>query len=233
MKLFITLLITAMLAHPGMKYRSGLHEDVQAAFYEKAERAYQSILDYDANARVTKEEILRLFRRRAAYAPFRRAIAGFAETIDKYKRRTPKSYAEQCIYEGRILENAPDGVVFVCAYLYPFSPDQAERYDDIQKNGDYRALDALFSPLEEKVHACMGAYTVENGFLPYFAMQDDSAVIPCAEGVLYLTEEAVFRALSLSEEAPFAPPVRDARGVIVFEYVTGSGRPSEAFFQGS
>ncbi len=217
MKRIFLFLITALYAVSSLKYQSDLHKDVQAAFYEEAERAYTDIIAYDENAPVTREEIHRLYRRDAVFAPVRKAISFLFETAP----RTPREYAERCVYEGKILGNPPEGVVFVRAHLLPFTPDQARIYDEIQKSGDLQALDALFSPLEDRVYACVGAFSPENGFEPYFKMQAGDGVIPCARGVLFLAEEAALSALRLSDENPVSLPVRDARGVIVFEYVSG------------
>lgn len=217
MKTIVLLLITYACALSNHTYQSGLHEDVRAAFYEEAERAYRDILAYDENAPVTREEIYRLYKREYFIAPVLNAVSGFFET----KPGTPKDYAERCIYEGEILEDPPEGVVFVRAHLLAFTDAQAKAYDDIKKRGDEQALYALFSPLEALAFKYRGAYTIENGFEPYFKMHADDGMIPVAEGVLFLSEENVSFALGLSEGNPFSPPVKDARGVIVFEYVSG------------
>lgn len=217
MKLIFVFLITFACALSSPEYQSSLYEDVQAAFYEEAERAYRDIIAYDENAPVTRDEIYRLYRRDALFAPAKKAILNLFDTAPK----TAKEYAERCVYEGRILANPPEGVVFVRAHLLPFTPSQAGIYDEIQKSGDLQALDALFSPLEDRVSACGGTFLPDNGFQPYFKMQAGDDVIPCAEGVLFLTQEALADALGLTKENPFSPPVRDARGVIVFEFVSG------------
>jgi len=115
MKLFFMLIVTAACALSGAKYQSDLREDVQAAFLEEAERAYRDMIAYDENAPVTRAEVLRLYRRDAYFAPVRKAFSSAAEAIDANKTKTPGEYAEQCIYEGKILENAPEGVIFVRA----------------------------------------------------------------------------------------------------------------------
>lgn len=217
MKLVFIFIVTAVCALSNLKYRSDLHENMQAAFYEEAERAYRDIIAYDENAPVKREEIYRLYRREYFIAPVREAIERLFET----KPKTPKEYAERCLYAGEILENPPEGVIFVRAHLLAFSDAQAKAYDDIQKSGETQALDDLFLPLEDWARECMGAYTPENGFEPYFAMRAGDGVIPCAGGVLFLSEENASAALGLSPENRFTPPVRDARGVIVFEYVSG------------
>lgn len=217
MKLVFLMIVTFACAYKGLVYQSDLHENVQAAFYEEAERAYRDIIAYDENAPVTREEIHRLYRREAFIAPVREAVLYFFDTQPK----TPKEYAERCIYEGEILENPPEGVMFVRAHLLPFTPSEARMYDDIHKSGDKQALDALFSPLEDRAYACRGAYTPENGFEPYFRMHAEDGVIPVSDGVLFLSEENASSALGLSERNLFSPPVRDARGVIVFEYFSG------------
>ena len=213
----ILFIVTAVYALSGLKYQSDLRKVTQAAFYEEAERAYRDIIAYDENAPVTREKIYRLYRREAFIAPFRNAVSAAFET----EPQTAREYAERCVYEGQILENPPEGVVFLRACLLPFAPDQAEAYDGIQKSGDFQALDDLFSPLEEWILACRGAYTPENGFEPYFRMRAEDGVIPVSKGVLFLSEEKAAIALKLSEDQPVSPPVRDARGVIVFEYVSG------------
>ena len=217
MKFLPVFVLTFACVLMNANYQSDLHEDVQAAFFEEAERAYRDILAYDENAPVTREEIHRLYRREAFIAPVLNAVSAFFES----KPDTPKDYSESCIYEGEILENPPEGVVFVRAHLLPFTSLEAKMYDDIQKSGDEQALCHLFSPLEARALECMGAYTVENGFEPYFRMRAEDGVIPVSQGVLFLSEEKTAIALKLSEDQPVSPPVRDARGVIVFEYVSG------------
>ncbi|MBR3928066.1 MAG: hypothetical protein IKJ65_03565 [Clostridia bacterium] len=221
MRLIFTLIVTCACALSGAKYQSDLHMNTQAAFYMEAERAYRDIIAYDEDAPVTREEILRLYRRDAYFAPVKQMISKARKAIGEKRRLTPGKYAQKCIYEGRILENAPEGVVFVRACLLPFSPSQARAYDEMQKSGDYEALDRLFSPLEDWVYKCRGAYTPENGFDAYFKMNGEDGIIPCAEGCGYLSEEATKNALRLTKERPISPPVRDARGVIVFEFVSG------------
>ncbi|MBQ5770140.1 MAG: hypothetical protein IIW08_03085 [Clostridia bacterium] len=213
----ILFIVTAVYALSGLKYQSDLRKVTQAAFYEEAERAYRDIIAYDENAPVTREKIYRLYMREAFIAPFRNAVSAAFET----EPQTAREYAERCVYEGQILENPPEGVVFLRACLLPFAPDQAEAYDGIQKSGDFQALDDLFSPLEEWILACRDAYTPENGFEPYFSMDLNDGVIPVAEGVSFLTDQAVPAALGVSREHPVSPPVRDARGAVVFEYVSG------------
>lgn len=217
MKTIVLLLITCAYALSNHTYQSDLHEDVQAAFYEEAERAYRDIVAYDENAPITREEIYRLYRRDQFIAPVRDTVLKLFET----KPQTPREYAERCLYTGEILEDPPEGVVFVRAYLLAFTGAQAKAYDDIQKSGDTQALYALFSPLEDRARACLDAYTPENGFVPYFTMRAGDGIVPAAKDVLFLTEEAISAALHVSDENPFSPPVRDARGVIVFEYVSG------------
>lgn len=221
MKRILAFILTFVCALTGAKHQGGLTENVRAAFYEEAERAYRDIIAYDGDAPVTKKEIVLLYARNALFAPVRAWADAFSGAIDALWPLTPKEYAERCIYEGRILETPPKGVIFVRAYLYPFSPQEAKAYDGIQKSGDTHALDALYSPLEKWALHCRGAYTAENGFDMYIRMQGGSALIPVAEGVLYLDREAACAALSLSRENPVSPPVRDARGVVVFEFVSG------------
>lgn len=220
MNLIIAFMLTCACALSCTKYQSDLHKNVQAAFYEEAQRAYRDIVSYDENASVSQDEIVGAYMRKARFYSVRKRVSDFLEKIDQIKPRTPKEYAEKCIYEGKILSHPPEGVIFVRAFLMPFSPDEAKMYDDIQKSGDLQALDALFSPLEERFYQIKNVYTPENGFEPYFSMQDDSSIVPCARGVLYLTENAALAAMRLSAENPFSPPVRDARGIIAFEFVS-------------
>ena len=218
MKLFVAFMLTAACALSGAKYQSDLLNHTQAAFFTEAERAYRDIIAYDENAPVTKKELHWLYALDALLAPVYGKISAITEKLDSLQTKTPREYAQRCIYEGRVLEKTPEDVIFVYAYLYPFTPAEAAEYDKIQKSGDSHALDALFSPLEDWVFSCRGAYTAENGFEPYLWMQDENCLIPCARGVQYLNKEAAFCAMSLSEETPFSPPVRDARGVVVFEF---------------
>ena len=220
MKLFLAFMLTFSCALSGAKYQSDLHINMQAAFFEEAERAYRDIIAYDENAPVTREEIHALYAHDACLAPIRKKIAGIINKIDSMKPKTAAEYAEECLFAGEILESPPDGIIFVRCYLLPFSPEETKIYDQIQKSGEIHALDALFSQLEDYVLRLNGAFTPDNGFEPYFKMKDDGAVIPVYKGARYLTDKAVSAALSVSESSPVSPPVRDARGMIVFEFVS-------------
>ncbi len=220
MKLFLAFLLTFSCALSGAKYQSDLHLNMQAAFFEEAERAYRDIIAYDENAPVTREEIHALYARDAYLAPIREKITGIMNKIDSMKPKTAAEYAEECIFTGEILENPPEGVIFVRCYLLPFTTNETGTYDKIQKSSETHALDALFSPLEDYVLRLHGAFTPENGFEPYFKMKDEGAVIPVFKGARYLSDTAVSAALSVSELSPVSPPVRDARGMIVFKFVS-------------
>lgn len=193
---------------------------MQAAFYEEADRAYRDIIAYDENAPITRKEIMDLYRLDACFSPVKRAANCFLEAIENIKIHTPKEYAEQCIYEGKILPGAPKGVMFAEAHLLPFTPDQAKAYDAFREAGDEVALQKLFKPLIEHALNCKGHYTPENGFTAYIAMQDHSSVIPVAEGVLYLKDDIVKLAFSVKQTGGTMPPVRDARGVLVMEILS-------------
>lgn len=221
MRLVFLIMFTCAYAFSGIRYQSDLHKEMQAAFSFEAERAYRDIIEYDENAPVTREEIYALYRKDAYFAPVRRAISSVRKAVNAFYPYAPEEYCEKCIYEGKILDNAPDGVVFVRAYLLPFSPSQAKKYDEILKSGDKQALDALFSPLEDHLLLCGEELSPENGFEPYFRMEAGDGVIPCAGGVLFLTKEAASCALGVSGQNRISPPVRDARGIMVFEYVSG------------
>lgn len=220
MNRMLTFMLTFACALIGASYKSDLHENVQAVFFEKAERAYQDIIAYDEDAPITRKDIYVLYAKNAIFAPVSETISAVLNKIDSRKPQTPEKYAEKCIYLGEILKNPPEGVIFVNCYLYPFTSAEMIIYDSIQKSGEKQALDVLFSPLESRVMSVDGVFTPENGFEPYFKMKDAGAVIPVIMGARFLTEEASAAALALSEENPVSPPVRDARGVIVFEFVS-------------
>lgn len=216
----LAFMLTFACALSSAHYKSDLQNNLQAAFFEEAERAYRDIIAYDENAPVTREEIYLLYAKDAYLAPIREPITGIINQIDSLKPMSPAEYTEKCIYSGEILHHPPEGVIFVSCCLYPFTPEEMKAYDSIQKSGELHALYALFSPLEDYVLSCTGFFTPDNGFEPYFKMKDESAVIPVFEGARYLSKEAASAALSLSRDHPVSPPVWDARGVIVFTYIS-------------
>ncbi len=221
MNFFLAFMLTFACLLTNANYKSDLQKNMQAAFlFDKAERAYRDIVSYDENAPVTREEIYLLYARDAFFAPIREIITSMINQIDSLKSLSPTEYAEKCIYSGEIFGHPPEGVVFVNCYLYPFMPEEIKVYDSIQKSGEKDVLCTLFSPLEDYVLSCKGVFTPENGFEPYFTMKDKSAVIPVCRGARYLTDAAASAALSLSEIDPVSPPVWDARGVIVFTFIS-------------
>ena len=214
----LAFLVLTALALSGQRYKSGLHINVQSAFYDEARRAYEAVIAYDGNAPVTKDEIRRLYFRAWLFSPVQKAGEGIGRILSAVYPYSPRKYAESCLYRGEILENRPDGVRLVKGHLLPFTGSEAAEYDRLVQSEDIDALDGFFRLMEDRMRELSGAYTPENGIVSYFSMMPDG-IAPIAAGAAFLEEDAVRAAFSLQTPGDVTQPLRSPRGVFVLEYL--------------
>ena len=90
MKLFLAFMLTFSCALSGAKYQSDLHINMQAAFFEEAERAYRDIIAYDeeidAQERLIEEMCMKLLLRQQPVARDLRMISTALKLITDMER---------------------------------------------------------------------------------------------------------------------------------------------------